>query len=89
VTGTRAAAGSLAGAIVATMAFAAFAAPPASAATPAPPPAQGRVLIISLPDTEWVDFEQAATPNLDRLFSQSAVGSMGMALFYAAQRWVS
>ena len=34
------------------------------------------MLIVSLPDTEWADFEQASTPNLDRLFAQSAVGAM-------------
>ncbi len=45
---------------------------PAGAATPK----QGRVLIVSLPDTEWADLEPASTPNLDRLFSQSAVGAM-------------
>jgi hypothetical protein len=46
----------------------------ASAATARAP--SGRVLIVSLPDTEWADFEQASTPNFDRLFTQSAVGAM-------------
>ena len=45
---------------------------PAGAATPA----RGRVLVISLPATEWADFDHATTPNLDRLFAQSAVGAM-------------
>jgi hypothetical protein len=44
----------------------------AAAATPK----HGRVLIISLPDTEWVDFEQASTPNLDKLFQSAAIGGM-------------
>ncbi len=48
------------------------AAAPAGAATPA----RGRVLVISLPATEWADFDHATTPNLDRLFAQSAVGGM-------------
>ena len=46
---------------------------PAGAATPT----QGRVLVISLPDVEWADFDRgAARPNLDRLFAASAVGAM-------------
>jgi hypothetical protein len=45
---------------------------PAGAATPA----RGRVLILSLPATEWTDFDDAKTPNLDRLFEQSAIGAM-------------
>jgi len=48
------------------------AAPRAGAATPK----QGRVLILSLPATEWADFDHADTPNLDRLFTQSAIGAM-------------
>jgi hypothetical protein len=36
----------------------------------------GRVLIISLPDTEWADFEQASTPHLDQLFESASVGGM-------------
>jgi len=39
-------------------------------------PNDGRVLIIPLPDPEWADFEQASTPNLDRLFESAAVGGM-------------
>ncbi len=75
--GARAAVATLAGAIVGVVAFAAFTAPaPAAAAPPASTAARGRVLIVSLPDTEWADFEQASTPNLDRLFAQSAVGAM-------------
>ena len=50
----------------------ALVAAPAGAATPA----RGRVFVISLPSTEWADFEHAETPNLDRLFAQSAVGAM-------------
>jgi hypothetical protein len=54
---------------------------PASAAsatpgTPAAATPTGRVLVVSLPDTEWADFEQASTPNFDRLFAQSALGAM-------------
>jgi hypothetical protein len=54
------------------VASAAFAGGAASAASPR----TGRVLIVSLPDTEWADFEHASTPNLDRLFERSAVGAM-------------
>jgi hypothetical protein len=39
-------------------------------------PRTGRALIIALPNTEWADFEQASTPDLDRLFAESAVGAM-------------
>jgi hypothetical protein len=45
---------------------------PAGAATPK----RGRVLIVSLPNTEWADFEQASTPNLDKLFASAAIGAM-------------
>ena len=39
-------------------------------------PRRGRVLVISLPAVEWSDFQDAATPNLDRLFARSAIGAM-------------
>jgi hypothetical protein len=39
-------------------------------------PATGRVLVISLPATEWADFTTVRTPNLDRLFASSAIGAM-------------
>ena len=39
-------------------------------------PRTARVLLISLPSTEWADFDHARTPNLDRLFAESSVGSM-------------
>ena len=39
-------------------------------------PRTGRVLVISLPNTEWADFDHAHTPNLDRLFERSAIGAM-------------
>ena len=32
--------------------------------------------MISLPATEWADFDHARTPNLDRLFAESSVGAM-------------
>jgi len=70
--GKRAAAGSLAVAIVALVGLTALFTGPASAATPN----RGRVLIVSLPNTEWADFEPASTPNLDKLFASSAVGAM-------------
>jgi hypothetical protein len=70
--GGQAAAGLLAAAIIAAIVLVAVTPRRAGAATPR----EGRVLIISLPDTEWVDFEHASTPNLDRLFAQSAVGAM-------------
>lgn len=73
--GARVVAGAVAAAVLATVALAALAAPAASAASAATPP-RGRVLIVSLPDTEWVDFDHASTPNLDRLFSRSAIGGM-------------
>jgi hypothetical protein len=50
-------------------------APPAGA-VPAATAATGRVLVISLPSVEWADFETTATPNLDRLFTQSSIGAM-------------
>ncbi len=34
------------------------------------------MLIVSLPNTEWADFEQASTPNLDKLFASAAIGAM-------------
>ena len=70
--GARSAAGVLAAIMVAVAVLAAFGPAAAGAATPS----NGRVLVISLPDTEWVDFEHASTPNLDRLFERSAVGAM-------------
>jgi hypothetical protein len=73
--GMRAVVGALAGIVGGVVALAAFAAS-ASAAPTASSAKQGRVLIVSLPDTEWADFEQASTPNLDKLFAQSAVGGM-------------
>lgn len=73
--GARVVAGAVAAAVLATVALAALAAPAVSAASAATPP-RGRVLIVSLPDTEWVDFDHASTPNLDRLFSRSAIGGM-------------
>jgi hypothetical protein len=69
--GARAAAGALVAAVVAVVALAAT-----TGAALAASPKSGRVLIVSLPDTEWADFEQAATPNLDRLFEAAAVGAM-------------
>jgi hypothetical protein len=69
--GRRSAASSLAVAIVALVGLTALAGP-ASAATPK----NRRVLIVSLPNTEWADFEPASTPNLDKLFASSAVGAM-------------
>ncbi|HEU5305926.1 MAG TPA: hypothetical protein VFW97_01280, partial [Acidimicrobiia bacterium] len=60
--------------VVAALGTARASAATASAATARAP--SGRVLIVSLPDTEWADFEQASTPNFDRLFTQSAVGAM-------------
>ena len=39
-------------------------------------PRTARVLVISLPNTEWADFREAVTPNLDRLFTGSAIGAM-------------
>ncbi len=74
--GTRAAVGALALAVVAVVALAGLAAPAASAVPAASTAKQGRVLIVSLPDTEWADFDPASTPNLDRLFAQSAVGAL-------------
>ncbi len=71
--GARTAA-TLVAAAVAAVAFTAFTTGPAEAASPSA--RSGRVLIISLPDTEWLDFEPASTPNLDRLLERSAVGAM-------------
>ena len=59
--GVRAAAGALAavvGAVVLLAGVLGTTAGPAGAATPK----AGRVLIVSLPDTEWADFEHASTP---------------------------
>src|SRR5690242_16461739 len=58
--------------IVAVVALTAAGTRAASAASPR----TGRVLIISLPNTEWADFEPASTPHLDELFSRAAVGAM-------------
>jgi hypothetical protein len=69
--GVRAAAGALAAVVVAVVVLACSVGP-AGAATPT----TGRVLVVSLPETEWVDFEPADTPNLDRLFAAAAVGAM-------------
>jgi hypothetical protein len=69
--GKRAAAGALAAVLVAAVALTV-----ASGTAHAATPKDGRVLIISLPDTEWLDFESATTPNLDRLFESSAIGAM-------------
>lgn len=74
--GTRAVVTAVVFAVIGVVALAVFAAPSASAAPPESTAHHGRVLIVALPDTEWADFEQASTPNLDRLFSQSAVGAM-------------
>jgi hypothetical protein len=62
----------LAATMVAVAVVAALGAAPAAAASPR----TGRVLIISLPNTEWADFEQASTPHLDELFTHAAVGAM-------------
>ena len=35
-----------------------------------------RVLVISLPNVEWSDIEHARLPNLERLFSESAIGGL-------------
>jgi hypothetical protein len=39
-------------------------------------PSRGRVLVLSLPDTEWADFDHASTPHFDELFAQAAIGAM-------------
>jgi hypothetical protein len=70
--GARDAAGALALAAVFVATMGTFAAAPASAATTR----TGRVLIVSLPNTEWADFDHASTPNFDRLFAHSALGAM-------------
>ena len=46
--------------------------PPAGAATDASAAVE-RVLVISLPHVAWRDIEGLDLPNLDRLFSQSAI----------------
>ena len=72
----RLGAGALALVVVGMILTSALGTSAASARTPTATRTSGRVLIVTLPNTEWADFEQAKTPNLDRLFAQSAVGSM-------------
>ena len=48
----------------------------AATAAGAASPRQGKVLVISLPAVEWSDFQDVATPNLDRLFAHSAIGAL-------------
>jgi hypothetical protein len=70
--GVRTTAGALLAVVVVAVALAAGSASPARAATAN----DGRVLVVSLPGTEWADFEHASTPNLDRLLASGAVGAM-------------
>src|SRR5204862_3680706 len=67
---TRAAAATVAGALVALW----IAAPLAGAGTPEAP----RLLVLSLPTLAWEDLYQGDTPALDALLDEAAVGAMSV-----------